>query len=333
MGASTYAGIQAEFGISQEVAILTVSLFVLGLSMGPLLLGPSSELWGRNRVYYASLGAFFLLNFPVAFADNAAVHFIFRFLTAFAGSAFLSVAGGSVSDMFDAATIGAPMALFSQSPFLGPVLGPVCAGFINQNTSWRWTYYLVLIWSFGQLVALVVFAPETHGPTLLKRKAAAKRRDTGDDRWMALAERNPIQMLPALRKSVVTPFALMRDEPMVVALNLWTAVLLAILYLDVRRPSPLSDPAASSSDLCTALDARPVQRHSDRLPPCVCRTCLVGRPFRSDPPHPHAPATEVHGFNQQCSGLAFLGLGVGIVGSSAFLPLWKRSASLPFSYP
>lgn len=42
-----------------------------------------------------------VLNFPVAFAPaNAAgapVHFVFRFFTGFVGSAFLSVAGGSVS--------------------------------------------------------------------------------------------------------------------------------------------------------------------------------------------------------------------------------------------
>lgn len=34
MGASTYAGIEREFSISQEIAILNVSLFVLGLRCG-----------------------------------------------------------------------------------------------------------------------------------------------------------------------------------------------------------------------------------------------------------------------------------------------------------
>jgi MFS family permease len=57
-----------------------------------------------------------VLNFPVAFgklantsrdgvklikiANNVAVHMIFRFLTGFAGSAFLSVSGGAISDVF-----------------------------------------------------------------------------------------------------------------------------------------------------------------------------------------------------------------------------------------
>lgn len=102
---------------------------------GPLLLAPCSEFWGRNKVYYVSLSAFTLLHIPVALANSFPLHLVFRcvpaatlntrrfahlgahsscsFLSAFAGSAFLSVAGGTISDMFPPATIGAPMQLYS----------------------------------------------------------------------------------------------------------------------------------------------------------------------------------------------------------------------------
>lgn len=48
-------------------------------------------------------------------------------------------------DLFENEKVGPPMAVYTVSPFLGPVLGPLVAGFINENTSWRWTYYTVLI--------------------------------------------------------------------------------------------------------------------------------------------------------------------------------------------
>lgn len=48
------------------------------------------------------------------------------------------------------------MAVYTISPFLGPVLGPLISGFINQNTNWRWTYYTQIIWTFVELVALVL---------------------------------------------------------------------------------------------------------------------------------------------------------------------------------
>lgn len=50
MAASTYMGMERDLHISQEVAVLSVSLFVAGLGVGPLLLGPLSEFLGRNKV-------------------------------------------------------------------------------------------------------------------------------------------------------------------------------------------------------------------------------------------------------------------------------------------
>jgi len=58
-----------------------------------------------NGVYFASYTTFVLLNFPIAFANNAPVHFIFHFLADFAGSAFVSVSGGSMGDMFPNETV------------------------------------------------------------------------------------------------------------------------------------------------------------------------------------------------------------------------------------
>jgi MFS family permease len=107
-----------QFHVSKEVAILGVSLFVLGLGLGPLVAGPMSEIYGRNIVYRVSFSLFFICTFPVAFAPHicmyafclgssgimrympTAVYLTFRFICGYCGSAFLSVAGGSVSDMF-----------------------------------------------------------------------------------------------------------------------------------------------------------------------------------------------------------------------------------------
>jgi hypothetical protein len=166
------------------------------------------------------------------------------------------------------------------SPFLGPVLGPVTSGFINQvrlsalpnlarspltscasnfqHTSWRWTYYVVIIWGACQTAAFFLLAPETHVPTVLKMKAAAIRRETGDNRWMTRSERNPPKMGPAIKKSALTPFKLLRDEPMVLSLDIWTAVLLAILYLDVRPLGPQILPPVVFADIaCLSSSSMP----------------------------------------------------------------------------
>lgn len=67
----TEHGVERDFHVSETVAILAISLFVGGLGLGPLLVGPLSEVYGRNIVYRVSYFLFFVFQFPVAFAPNA----------------------------------------------------------------------------------------------------------------------------------------------------------------------------------------------------------------------------------------------------------------------
>lgn len=97
---STYAQIQPEFGVSRIVAVVGLSVYVMGLGVGVLFLAPLSEFFGRRPIYVYSYLAFTLFLIPCALAPNIGVMMAFRFLCGVAGSAFLSVAGAGVGDMF-----------------------------------------------------------------------------------------------------------------------------------------------------------------------------------------------------------------------------------------
>ncbi|KDR77915.1 hypothetical protein GALMADRAFT_244882 [Galerina marginata CBS 339.88] len=231
MAGFTEDGVAQQFQVSKEVAILSISLFIGGLGLGPLLFGPLSEVYGRNIVYRVSYGLLLVFNFPVAFAPNIAIYLIFRFITGFCGSAFLSVAGGSVSDLFTDSNVANPMALYTISPFIGPVFGPLLSGFINQNLNWRWTYYILNMWAFTEWVALVLVVPETYVPLLVKLKAIRLRHSTGEQRYWAPLERDQKGLLHSITVSCYRPFQLLFFDRMAFLLDLWTALILGILYL------------------------------------------------------------------------------------------------------
>jgi len=56
---------------------------------------------------------------PCAVARNMQTLIIGRFFDGFAGSAFLSVAGGTVGDMFAKHDLSFPMMIYTASPFIG----------------------------------------------------------------------------------------------------------------------------------------------------------------------------------------------------------------------
>ncbi|KAI1420188.1 major facilitator superfamily domain-containing protein [Xylaria sp. FL1777] len=228
---ATYSQMNPEFHQSEIVATLGLSTFVLGIALGPLFLGPLSEFYGRRPIYLTSWTMFVIWLIPSAVARNTATMVTVRFIDGFAGSAFLSVAGGTVSDVFRRDQIQSPMTIISLSPFIGPSLGPLIGGFINYYTNWRWTYYVLIIWAVSLLVMMVFFAPETYHPIKLREKARLLRQETGDERWKAPIEKSTKSIPKTIGLSLIRPFQLLTLEPMCLLLSLLSAVLLGVIYL------------------------------------------------------------------------------------------------------
>ncbi|KAI0721913.1 MFS transporter [Cerioporus squamosus] len=268
----TETGLARDLHTVHEVTILSISMYVLGLGIGPLVMGPLSELYGRNIIYRVSYVLFFAFTWPTAFPPNIATYLVFRFITGLCGSAFLSVAGGSVSDLFDNQTVATPMAVYTISPFIGPVVGPLIGGFIVQNTDWRWCYRVLLIWQFVQIILLFTCVPETYVPVILKHKAR-KLRKVENEKYFAPIEVQEHSLFHMILFSISTPFKLLFFDRMALLLDIWSALLLGILYL--------------------AFQAFPIIFE------------------------------EVHGFNVQSTGLAFLGIGLGMVLALASQPYWN----------
>lgn len=227
----TYNKMDAEFGNSRIVATLGLALYVFGLGLSPMLLGPLSEFFGRRPIYIIGFTLFLIWIIPSAVAQNIQTMLIARFFDGFSGSAFLSVAGGTTGDMFTKETLAAPMMIYSAAPFLGPGIGPVVGGFINYHVSWRWTYYVILIWAGIQVVAIALIVPETYAPVVLRNKAKKKRAETGDESWKAKIEIVEKSIFWTVVRSLYRPFLILFLDPMCFCLCLFSAILLGTLYL------------------------------------------------------------------------------------------------------
>lgn len=123
------------------------------------------------------------------------------------------------------------MMVYTASPFMGPALGPIIGGFINQYSSWRWTFYVLLIWSCANLCMIALLVPETYHPVLLRNKARKVRKETGDERWKAPIEKSDKSIPRTIAYSLLRPSQLLLLEPMCTNLCLFSAILLGILYL------------------------------------------------------------------------------------------------------
>ncbi len=122
-----------------------VSTYTLGFAIGPLLLSPLSELYGRLIIYHICgvLYVFFTVGGALATSLNMLIGF--RFLAGCAGSAPLTIGGGSIADMMGPEKRGAAMSIQAFGGMMGPAIGPVAGAFLSQSKGWRWVLWLVTI--------------------------------------------------------------------------------------------------------------------------------------------------------------------------------------------
>jgi hypothetical protein len=114
-------GVAETFNVSEEVALLPITLFVVGFGVGPLVFAPISEWVGRKVVYVSTLAVAVIFIIPCAVAPNIGTLLVCRLIDGIAFSAPMTLVGGTLADLWRNEERGVPMAAFSAAPFCGPV--------------------------------------------------------------------------------------------------------------------------------------------------------------------------------------------------------------------
>ena len=221
-----FKSIAEDFQVSEVAAGLTITLFLLGYVAGPLVFAPLSECYGRRWVFYITFMLYMAFNFLCAFAPNFGSLLVGRFLTGTFVSAPLSNGPGLLADLWDPLERGNAMAAFSALLWIGPALGPVVAGFLELTENWRWSFY-VLLWLGGFSALLMFTLPETHGPTILAKKAARIRaaKIPGFEDVKARAEVESESLVQLYKVALTRPWVILFDT-----ISLLCAIYMSVVY-------------------------------------------------------------------------------------------------------
>ena len=99
---------------------------------------------------------------------------------------------------------------------------------------WRWTEYIEAIWVFAIVAMTVVFFPEVYPPVLLKRRAAALRKSTGNSAYWHPHEQVKVDVKSIVTKHLGRPLRMLFTEPMVTCITLYASFVFALLYLTLE---------------------------------------------------------------------------------------------------
>lgn len=155
-------GIQEHFSTSFSTVQLGLSFFLVSLALAQLILGTLSDRFGRRPVLLAGTGLFLLGTLACIFAPAIEVFLMGRIIQGFGGSAGLILGRAILRDLYDRDQAASMIGYVTMGMAVAPMIGPAIAGYLDKYFGWQSSFWLLLTFAVGVLIASYLNVTETN---------------------------------------------------------------------------------------------------------------------------------------------------------------------------
>jgi len=228
----------AEYFDATESAVIGCQTgYVVMLGVGPLILAPLSETFGRKPLYLVCFSVFTLLQIPTALSPNLPTLITLRTMAGFFASVGIANGAGTISDMFAATERAHIFGWYLMGPLLGPTIGPILGGIILQNLGWQWIFWTLSIICGTNVTLAFLFLKETYVPVLLAKRKAELESTEGCQYYYEGEDDRPLHV--KLRQSFQRPLRILFTQPIVLVMGTYQALIFATTYSLYTQMTPI----------------------------------------------------------------------------------------------
>jgi len=119
-----------------------VSAYAIGNVITVPLSAMLSDLFGRKVYFTASVVLFTFASLMCGMSTSLWSLVLWRFIQGLGGGGLLSTAQSIIADAFPPKELATATAIFGIGLMIGPAIGPVMGGFITDNFSWHWIFFI-----------------------------------------------------------------------------------------------------------------------------------------------------------------------------------------------
>lgn len=144
--------VQRDFNTSASSAQLTLGLFMVGLALGNLFVGPLSDTYGRRRPLTIAMLVFTVASLGIVFAPNIWVMIGLRFIQGLCGGAGAVLSRSIASDLYQGQALTQFMSMLMLVNGVAPVIAPALGGVIITVAHWQVVFMVLVV--FGVCLTL-----------------------------------------------------------------------------------------------------------------------------------------------------------------------------------
>ncbi|MBI4887342.1 MAG: DHA2 family efflux MFS transporter permease subunit [Acidobacteria bacterium] len=160
--------IASSMAATTEEATWALTSYLVANAIILPMTGWLASTFGRKRLLMLSTAGFTLASFLCGAAPNLASLVIFRIVQGMTGGALQPLSQAVLLESFKPEERGRAMGFWGLGIVVAPILGPVLGGWLTENYSWRWVFYINLPVGIASLVMTKLFV---FDPPYLRRQS------------------------------------------------------------------------------------------------------------------------------------------------------------------
>lgn len=154
--------IQGSLSAGQDEVTWVLTSYLVSNAVVIPMSGWLARVMGRKKYLLTSIIVFTISSVLCGFATSLEEIVIFRVVQGMGGGGLQPMSQAILLETFPTEERGLAMGIFGMGVVLGPILGPLVGGYLTDNYSWRWIFYINLPVGLIALVLISSFVFDPH---------------------------------------------------------------------------------------------------------------------------------------------------------------------------
>jgi MFS transporter, DHA2 family, multidrug resistance protein len=157
--------IAGDLGVSPDQGTWVITSFGVANAISLPLTGWLTRRFGQVRLFTASVTLFVIASFLCALAPTLSMLIVFRVLQGAVAGPMIPLSQALLLSSYPKSRAGTALAMWSITTLVAPVVGPVLGGWITDNISWPWIFYINIPVGIGAVIATWAIYHRRDTPT------------------------------------------------------------------------------------------------------------------------------------------------------------------------
>ena len=152
--------VQGALSATQDEVSWAVTFYILATAVTMPMTGWLVTNFGRGRVQFWSLAGFTISTIFCGLTQSLEGLVMWRLIQGATGAPIQPLGQTILLDVFPRQQHGLVISIFGTTNTIGPVLGPVLAGYLAEGYGWRWGFFMIVPVAFAACIAARFALPE-----------------------------------------------------------------------------------------------------------------------------------------------------------------------------